>query len=68
MKPKRAALCILKGVFSATKEDEWLTPRFFGIWGIPVKRKIGTAKRKEKERIFNNSLEIYNALIKNYNS
>ena len=68
MKPKKAALCILKGVFANTKEDEWFSPWLFGIWGSPLARKIGTAKAKEKENIYNNSLNIIKTLIKNCNS
>lgn len=69
MKPKVAALCIIKGVFEKTQEDEWFAPRFFGIWGTPLKRRIRTANVKEKQQIFLKSCEIYNTLsVKNGNT
>lgn len=38
--PKKASLCILKGVFSPCEYGEWIGPCIFKIWGKPKKSKI----------------------------
>ncbi len=43
MKPKKAAECILAGVFDYTPKGFWIGPRFFGIWGRPRKQKLKAA-------------------------
>ncbi len=68
MKPKIAALNILKGVFCETKENEWYAPKFFGIWGKPVLRKINTAPLKEREQIYKKANNILSDLVENKNS
>ena len=35
MSPRKAALCILKGLYAPTKGREWWGPRLFGVWGLP---------------------------------
>ena len=52
MKPRRAALCILRGVFEDCGRNEWIGPRFFGIWGGPRRKRLNTCKAEEAERIF----------------
>ena len=47
MRPRRAVLSLLAGVFSATSKNEWWGPRFFDVWGIP-KRKTLTSVTKEE--------------------
>lgn len=38
--PKKASLCIIKGVFTPCEFGEWIGPRIFKIWGKPKKSKI----------------------------
>lgn len=40
---KKAALCEIAGLVLSTKQNEWIGPRFFNIWGTP---KIKTLKQK----------------------
>jgi len=40
MSPSRAALSILAGAFVDCKENEWIGPRFFDVWGLPKKKKF----------------------------
>ncbi len=52
MKPKKAALCLLKGVFDNTEKNEWIGPRLFNVWGYPSKKALKTCKNDEIEFIF----------------
>lgn len=51
MKPKKAALSILKGVFISTDYSEWIGPRIFDVWGYPKKRILKTVSIAEIEKI-----------------
>ena len=62
MKPAKASLCILKGVFERTKEGEWIGPRLFDVWGLPKKKRLHTAKEAEIKEIYQNAERIYAAL------
>ena len=64
MKPKKAALSVLKGVFEETSYHEWIGPRFFEIWGMPRKRKLKTASVFESEKIGKAAQDIYENLQK----
>ena len=59
MKPKKAALCIVKGAFDCTEVNEWIGPRFFNVWGLPKKQILKTCKADERERIAKNTEGIY---------
>lgn len=62
MKPKKAALSILKGVFDSCFDNEWIGPRILDIWGYPSKRKLRTCKKDEYEAIYSVSEDIYSKL------
>ncbi|MBQ2999972.1 MAG: SDR family NAD(P)-dependent oxidoreductase [Clostridia bacterium] len=51
MKPKRACLSILWGVFEKCSSEEWIGPKFFDVWGLPKKKKLATAKPSERAEI-----------------
>ena len=55
MKPKKAALSILQGLFEETVEDEWIGPRWFDVWGNPKKKRLHTCSEEEKRSINNNA-------------
>jgi len=59
MKPKRAALSVIKGIFTKTEYHSWIGPRFFNIWGFPSKKKLNTCTVKESETIFRTTQEIF---------
>lgn len=59
MRPRRAALSILSGVFSPTKKREWIGPRFFNIWGLPNKKSLTTAKDDEVRQICDIANRLY---------
>ena len=47
MKPKKAALCLLKGVFDKTEFGTWYGPRVFNVWGLPKLMNLKTATEDE---------------------
>ena len=62
MKPKKAALCILKGIFDDTRFAEWIGPHFFDIWGLPSKKKLNTFKVCESEFCFKTAEQLFSDL------
>lgn len=59
MKPKKAALSILAGVFEDCSYFEWIGPRVFDVWGLPKKKKLRTCKETESREIFLRAEKIY---------
>lgn len=59
MKPERACLSIVRGVFEDCKSCEWIGPRFFDVWGLPAKRTLDTCPPEERARIFGTAEQIY---------
>ena len=47
MSPKKAALCILSGLFDATSPAQWIGPRLFDVWGLPKKKPLRTSSPTE---------------------
>ena len=62
MKPKKAVLSLLKGVFVPTDYHTWLGPKFFNVWGLPKLQKLRTVSQKESEFIGKTADEIYKKL------
>ena len=59
MKPKKACLSILYGLFCETEKGTWIGPRLFDIWGYPKKKRLNTAKKEEVEYIIKIARELY---------
>jgi len=64
--PKNACRAILQGVFEDCRENEWIGPRLFDVWGKPKKRTLHTCTPKEAERIAHTADNIYNELRDTY--
>ena len=62
MKPRKACLCILRGLFEDCGYNEWIGPRFFDVWGLPKKRLLKTCKPKEAKHIFETAEALYQNL------
>ncbi len=62
MKPKKAALSVLKGVFDSCGYHEWIGPKVFDIWGLPNKKKLKTCSVNESQQIGKIAEEIYEKL------
>lgn len=59
MSNKRAALSILRGVFEDCRENEWIGPRIFRVWGLPKKSRLHTVDAAEAEHIRAVADEVY---------
>ncbi len=59
MKPKKAALSILAGVFEDCSYHEWIGPRLFDVWGLPKKKRLHTCSKQESREIFARAEKIY---------
>ncbi len=59
MRPGKAALSILRGLFEPTSGCEWIGPRVFDVWGYPKKKPLTSAQEDERRIIFSRAEEIY---------
>ncbi len=59
MKPRRASLSILRGVYEDTRPGEWIGPRLFDVWGLPHKSRYDTYSAEEKQRVCAEAEHIY---------
>ncbi len=59
MPPRRAALCIIRGVFEDCGYLNWIGPRIFDIWGMPKNKRLKTSTAQEREHIAVISDDIY---------
>ena len=59
MKPRRAALSILLGMFTSTESYTWIGPRIFDVWGLPKKKTLKTAGEAERIQIREIAEELY---------
>ena len=62
MRPKKACLPILRGVFETCGYCEWIGPRIFNVWGYPKKQTVDTCPDDEIARIASDADEIYGKL------
>ncbi|MBQ6706988.1 MAG: SDR family NAD(P)-dependent oxidoreductase [Clostridia bacterium] len=58
MSPKKAALCVVQGVFTPCRYGEWIGPRVAGIWGLPRKTVLHTFDREEAARAYETLLSV----------
>ena len=63
MKPRRACLSILRGVYEDTQPGEWIGPRLFDVWGLPKKSRYDTYSAEEKARVCAEAERIYQMLV-----
>ena len=62
MRPRKACLSILRGVFEPCSYREWIGPRFMNVWGYPKKSTLDTCPDDEIERIAASAEQIYEKL------
>ena len=62
MKPRKAALSILYGIFAECNGESWIGPWLFDVWGMPRVKRLDTANQKEKSRIVSIAENIYSKL------
>ena len=63
MPPKKAALCLLKGVFENTEYGFWHGPWLFNVWGLPKKKRLNTFKVNEADKVFETAEKCYNSVL-----
>ena len=51
MRPKKACLSVLRGVFEPCGYHEWIGPRLFDVWGLPKKKRLKTCTVEESRYI-----------------
>ncbi len=59
MKPRKACLSILQGLFDNCGNREWIGPRVFNIWGRPKKKPLRTCDAEEAAYIRKKADEIF---------
>lgn len=62
MKPKKAALCVIKGIANPSGSGYWIGPRLFDVWGSPKKKKLNSCTSNEQERIYEIAKIIYSKI------
>ncbi len=63
MKPKKACLSVLKGVFTPCSYHSWIGPRLFDVWGMPRLKKLNTCTKAESKVIGKIADKQYNNLL-----
>ena len=61
MKPQKAALSVLRGVFEATEHDTWIGPACFDVWGWPKKKRLRGCPAEECAEIAAIAETVYQA-------
>lgn len=64
MRPRKAALSLLLGVFEPTRTGEWIGPRFMNVWGRPAKRRLHSVSKAEYGEIATRAAQVYQTLKK----
>ena len=62
MRPRKASLSILCGLFEDCHENEWIGPRLFGIWGFPKKSLLRTCPPEEAAAIRQMTDKVFDTL------
>lgn len=59
MKPRKACLSVVQGVFDTCNTFEWIGPRCFDVWGMPKKKTLSTVSPEEYASIVGTANEVY---------
>ena len=59
MKPQKAALSILSGVFNPTAYHRWIGPKLFDVWGLPKQKTLKTCTESESQHIGQTAEDVY---------
>ncbi len=62
MKPRKACLSVLRGIFDKCGYHEWIGPRVFDVWGLPAKSRLHTVSTEESRFIGKTAEKIYQNL------
>jgi NAD(P)-dependent dehydrogenase (short-subunit alcohol dehydrogenase family) len=64
MKPKKAALSLLRGLFDNTEYGTWIGPALFDVWGFPMKKKLTTCSAEERAKIGAIAEDVYGRCVR----
>lgn len=64
MKPKKAALSLLRGLFDNTEYGTWIGPALFDVWGFPMKKKLTTCSAEERAKIGIIAEDVYGRCVR----
>ena len=62
MRPRKACLPIICGLFAPCRENEWIGPRIFDVWGKPKKRILKSCPPDEANEIAKRADKIFKEL------
>lgn len=62
MSPKKASLCVLRGLFEDCDKNQWIGPSLFDVWGLPKKKALKTCTPNEAKQINKIADDIYNRI------
>lgn len=62
MSPKKASLCVLRGLFEDCGKNEWIGPCLLDVWGLPKKTALKTCSSNETAQICELAEEIYDKI------
>ena len=62
--PKKSSLCVIKGLFEDLNYNQWIGPKYFGVWGKPKKSSLKQISNEEILQIFQDAEENYNLIEK----
>lgn len=62
MRPRAAALSVVRGVLEGSEYRTWIGPRLFDVWGKPNVKRLRTATDEEIARIDRTARRIYEEL------
>ena len=62
MRPRKACLPIICGLFDPCRENEWIGPRIFDVWGMPKKRILKSCPPDESNEIAKRADKIFKEL------
>jgi NAD(P)-dependent dehydrogenase (short-subunit alcohol dehydrogenase family) len=63
MRPRKACLSILCGLFESCRENEWIGPRVFDVWGLPHKSTLRSCNADETATIRARADGIYSSIL-----
>lgn len=66
MRPRKAALSLLRGVFEPCGSNEWIGPRFCRVWGLPHTEALRTCRQEERDEIAARAERIYQTVKKEH--
>ena len=62
MRPRKACLSILRGLFDNCQKNQWIGPKYCRIWGLPKKEILKTCSEHEREWISDTADRLYKDL------